>query len=185
MIGHVLRPIRASASFANWIYLAVGAAVVSVLQPFSRADLVAVANWMNSSIPVPRWLFGLCLTVGTVMGLIGMLASRVRSDEGPEDPPHHKYVHDEIHGVRWRWGWVVDSPVPRVDIDTLVSSCSVCDTKLDVVRSYSEGVHQIALHCGSCEETRYQLPLGTRVFDAFLDEVKREVESRARARATS
>ncbi len=178
MLDQVLNPIRASATAATWIYVAVGAGLVSVLRPFGRSDFVALASWMNASIPVPRWMFGLCLTAGTAIGLVGVLAlrARVRADEASR----RGYEIDEFDGVRWRWGWRADALPISVDIDTLRPSCATCDSELQTAHRYSDGIRHIELRCRSCDKACHQLPLGTQGYEAFLVEVKREIEHRAR-----
>lgn len=183
MLDHVLHPIRTGATAANWIYLAIGAGLVAVLRPFGRSDFAALAEWMNASIPVPRWLFGLCLTVGTTIGLIGVLALRVRVRA--DHPLQRGYVSDEFDGVRWRWGWRTEAPPLSVDIDTLRPSCAECGAELQTAHRYSDGIRHIDLHCRSCDKACHQLPLGTRGYETFLVDVKREIEHRAREAASS
>ena len=179
MFDRTLRGIRDNSTAANWICLGVGGVLVAVLRPLTRGDLLVATGWMNSSILVPRWLFGVALLVGTAIGLAGLFALSRRTRTGQERSSYERYRNDELEGVHWSWDWRTDVLTPGVDIATLTGSCSVCETKLHEVRSYTEGVQRVALRCGSCEENRCTLPMGMRFIDRFLNQVGREIERRA------
>ncbi len=165
----------------NWICLGIGGALVSVLRPFERDDLLAATSWINSSILVPRWLFGFALLVGTVIGVTGLIALSRRTRSVEEGSNYKLYRDDELEGVHWNWEWRTDVLAPTVDINTLTASCTACETKLHEFRRYTDGAQRVSLRCGSCEENRCALPLGTRFIDPFLGQVAREIEDRARS----
>lgn len=171
--------IRESAALVHVLYLAIGAGVVSILQPVHRDDLLDATRWMTSSIPVPRWLFGLCLIVGTSIGLLGLLAAARRNDLSAPAQPWARYRRDVVDQISWTWQWYPRSQRPLVDIHTLVGSCRACQTKLDESRVHDDGVQRIVLRCGTCKEDRHELPLHARIFESYLEEVCREIEARA------